>query len=283
VVGDLGVLKRSDFSAYRNTAGLDLSGQITELFGLGLGYSNSWYDYTQKGAGSRSALLNRFEHAIRLDTRWVINPKLTGRVGYRLTVNDFTSGEEIIAGSGLTGSARNNLGHTVYAGADYTFNPRLKGSLEAGVRLTSFDNAVAGSDVTSPYVSANATYVYRENSYLQLGVSVDRTATDLIGTSAAAITSDAQSLSPYVSVSHKITPRLTGGLLGRYNHYTYNGGTVDGLSEDFLIAQLNLDYKISEHWTTTLTYNYDKLNSDKGLNGRAFSRDRVFLGFTATY
>ena len=283
VLGDLGVLQRTDFSAYRNTAGFDFSGQITELFGLGIGYSNSWYDYVQKGVGLRASLLNRFEHSVKLDSRWVLNPKLTAKVGYRLSISDFTSGEEILAGSGLTGKARNNLAHTVYGGMDYTVNTRLKGSLEAGVRLTSYDNPVAGSDQTSPYVSANATYVYRENSYLQLGVTVDRTATDLIGTNAANITSDAQSISPYVSISHKITPRLTGSLLGRFNHYTYNGGSANKLSEDFLSLQLNLDYKISEHWSTTLTYNYDKLSSVAGLGGRSFDRDRVFLGFTATY
>jgi hypothetical protein len=283
VVGDLGILQRSDFSAYRNTASIGFSGQLTELFGIGLGYDNSWYDYTQKGIASRAALLNRFEHAVKFDTRWVLDPQLTLRVGYRFTAVDFTGNEEILPGSGLLGKVRNNIGHTMFTGVDYSLSSRFKASLDGGVRITTFDNAVAGKDITSPFVSANLTYVYKEGSYAQVGVSVDRTATDLIGTSAAAITSDAESISPYISVSHKITPRLTGTALVRYNNYSYNGGTVNGLGERFLVAQLGADYKLSEHWYLTSTYNYDKLNSDAGLNGRAFTRNRVFLGVTAKY
>ncbi len=284
VIGDLGVLQRSNSSVYRNNADVSFSGQLSELFGVTLAYDNAWYDYQRRGANSYAALLNRFEHSVRLDTRWVLDPKMTLRVGYRFTALDFTGNDEILfAGSGLYGRDRNNTAHTVFTGVDYSFNARLKSSLDVGARFTEYDHAVAGNSTVSPFVSANVTYVYKEGSYAQTGVTIDRQATDQTGSSVSQVTSDSFSISPYLSISHKITPRLTGTGLIRYTQLTYNGGTLDKQADNFIALQLGADYKVSEHWYVTSNYNFDNLSSDALLSTREYTRNRVFLGVTAKY
>lgn len=283
VVGDIGVVQRSNGSAYRNQAHLEWTARLTDVLGLKTSYGNSWYDYTDTGAGSRSALLDRIEHEGRIEGTYQIQPKLTGRLGYKVDIIDYAGKFELNApGSGIFGDSRNQTRHTGFAGADYSFNARLRGSLEAGASVATFsqDNF---SSITSPYVSGNFTYLYSEDSYAQLGVSVERTATDLVGSDPAAPVTDAQSVGPYASITHKITARMKAGLLARYNNYSYSGGALDGASQGFYSGQLTFDYKLSEYITATASYNYDKSTADTAISGREFSRNRVFLGVVATY
>lgn len=293
VIGDVGVVKRllkSNSSAYHNTAHLGFTGQLTEVIGTRVSYENQWINYLDSNplGGSRSATLDRFEHQFRLEGTWLVDPKLTARAGYRLSLVDYTSSEPIIFGgpANFTGDLRNQKRHTGFLGADYSFNPRAKASIEGGAQYTTFDHAEAGQSAVTPYVSISGTYLYREKSYLQLGLTVDRSATDVIG-SLNAIASDVETISPYISISHQLTPRVTLGGLVRYNQYTYNAtgtGSIDGQKEDFIIAQINADYRISEHWTATASYNFDDLSSsDANFKNRAFTRNRVFLGVTASY
>lgn len=270
VIGDLGAitrLARSNNSTYRNVANLGFTAQLTEVLGTRLGYENTWLDYVDR---DRSSFLDRMEHAIRVEGTWQVQPKLLLRPGYRLTLTDYSRDAS---------DGRNSKRHAIFAGADYSFNSRLRGTLEAGAQIASFDDSTLFPSGTSPYVSLSASYLYREDSYLQLGLTVDRSATEIQNSS------DVQTISPYVSVNHKITSRISASALVRYNQYSYNASTkpLDGASEDFFTAQLNADYKISEHFTATATYNYDDLSGDALFSDRSFSRNRVFLGVRASY
>ncbi|MBL9167845.1 MAG: hypothetical protein JNN07_08910 [Verrucomicrobiales bacterium] len=283
VVGDIGVVRRlarSDNSAYRNVASLGFTAQLTEVIGARLGYENTWLAYLDEGAGSRSAQLDRMDHAIRLEGTWQVQPKLLARSGYRLTITDYQGSDDIdLVTPGIQqGDTRNENRHTFFVGGDYSFNSRLRASLEGGAQIAEFKRADLSSDV-SPYVSLSSTYLYQEDCYAQLGLTVDRSATDIVSSA------DVQTMSPYFSINHKITPRINAGGLLRYNQFKYHapGAAVDGGTENFITAQLNVDYKISQYFTATATYNFDDLGGDTQFADRSFTRNRVFLGVRATY
>ena len=283
VVGDIGVIRRlarSNNSAYRNVANLGFSAQLTETIGARLGYENTWLSYLDSGAASRSATLDRMDHAIRMEGTWQAQPKLLARAGYRLTMTDYQGSDDIdlVTPGVQKGDTRNETRHTFFVGGDYSFNSRLRASLEGGAQLAEFKRADLSSAV-SPYVSLSSTYLYREDSYIQLGLTVDRSATEIVSSA------DVETMSPYLSINHKITPRMKAGGMLRYNEYKYNAPRtgLDGATENFITAQVNVDYRLSQYLTASATYNLDDLSGDSQFADRAFTRNRVFLGVKATY
>ena len=72
-------------------------------------------------------------------------------------------------------------------------------------------------------------------------------------------------------------------MAARGNHYvriSFAGG-ADDMSENFLLAGLNLSYEINKFLSADAGYNIDRLDSD--LDGRSFTRNRVYMGIRATY
>ena len=112
-------------------------------------------------------------------------------------------------------------------------------------------------------------------------------ATDVVGagTSAATATSSftasSESTSVYGSVNHKFTPKLKGSVIGQFQHSEFNGGTLDGESENYYLVGLNLSYQFTPHFSAEVGYNYDDLHSDAP--GRTFDRNRVYIGVTGSY
>jgi len=75
----------------RNYGSIVFDADITRLFGLEIGYDNSFFDYAQSGVQfddfgnilpSNSALLDRIENGVHLDSRWMICPETVGIFGY---------------------------------------------------------------------------------------------------------------------------------------------------------------------------------------------------------
>ncbi|MGZ4973892.1 MAG: outer membrane beta-barrel protein, partial [Limisphaerales bacterium] len=86
----------------------------------------------------------------------------------------------------------------------------------------------------------------------------------------------------YGAVTHKITAKLIGSVLGQYQNSQFNGGGagISGVGENFFLANLNLAYKINPYLLTEAGYEYNRLDSEFG---RAYTRNRVYLGVRATY
>jgi len=66
----------------------------------------------------------------------------------------------------------------------------------------------------------------------------------------------------------------------------YNGGSLDGESEQFWMAGLNLEYRFNPNFSAHVGYSYDRLGSDilwnpADANSRRsqFDRNRVYIGF----
>jgi hypothetical protein len=271
---------RTEGDVLRNTANVDFHAQLTTLLGTRLGYRNTILDYDHP---VRSALLDRMMHRISADARYQVLPQTIAVLGYAYGIVDYNGNRNIglRPGGGFYRSAdRDNTSHYIYVGADQSFSPNLRGSVRLGAQYTEWDKL--NEDQWSPYADANLTYTYLPGSYVQFGAKHERQATDIIGNTLAGLTLDQEATSIYASLSHQITAKLTGSLLGQYQHSTFESGDpfVDGASEDFFIAGVNLAYRINPNFLAEAGYNYDKLNSDFP---RSFTRNRVYIGIRATY
>ncbi|MBC8003368.1 MAG: outer membrane beta-barrel protein, partial [Opitutaceae bacterium] len=239
---------RTEGNNLHNIASVTFNAQITELIGLELGYANNYYDYEQDagdvtsptnpfGVGSRSALLDRMEQLISLSLRYQIQPTLIGILGYQYGMADYNS-DELIFGppTPVTSEVRNTRSQYFFVGVDNTFNDRMSGSLRVGGRYTDYyNNANADNNVT-PYVDGSLSYTYNPGSFIQAGIRVDKNATDVVGTNAADPTVDQQSGALYAALTHRITGKLSGNLLGQYQLSKFEGGSVDGSRDNFYIV-----------------------------------------------
>jgi hypothetical protein len=301
---------RTDSSALRNRFTAGFNGMITELLGFEVGFQNTWYDYLQEqddvvsvynpfGLSSQSALLDRVEYLPHIDVRYQARENLVGLVGYQFGVVDYTSDQPVglidnglVAGvqdpfdTPIPGSDRSSQSHYLYVGGDYTVSAQWTAAARVGAQYTSFDDLNSG-DGWSPYVDVSATDQYLPGSYLRLGVRYTRNATDVAGWTQTLVNSvddlatDQESLVLYGTVSHRITPRLTGNLTGTIQHSEFQNGIYDGEVDWFFLTGVSLDYKFTEHWSAEVAYNFDRLDSDLQL--RSFSRNRIFMGVRATY
>ena len=285
---------RSEGDNLRNTAQLSFAAELTEKLSTVVGYSNTIFDYEQSGPASRSALLDRVENLGYVNLRWQALRTTVALVGYQYQQVDYTSKDRLTSlipvgnpNYALTDpEVRNNYSNYGYVGADHFFNPELSASIRVGVQFTQYPNVPGGLGLddssTSPYVDANSTWNFLEHSFFQLGVRHSRTQTDIafFGGNLQP-TVDAETTAVYAMLSHRITPSITGSLLGQFQHSSFQGGFADNLSDNFLITGLDFEYEINKFLSAVAGYNYDRLDSDLG--GRSYTRNRVYVGIRASY
>ena len=117
---------------------------------------------------------------------------------------------------------------------------------------------------------------------IRISITHQRNATDLVGNGTASnLTLDQESTTVVGSITHRITPRVTGSLLGQYQHSVFNGGALDSKVNQFVTIGLSLQYRINQYWSTDLGYNFDHLDSD--VVDTSFTRNRVYAGVTASF
>lgn len=276
----------------RNYGSITFDGQMSQTFGVQVGYANTFWDYKDSGAvvtngvvfPSRSGTLDRIEHAIHVDGRWQFAPDTIGVLGYQYGQTDFTGNEPIGvdgAGNVFMSRVRNSRSHYGYLGVDHTFRPDFTGSLRAGARVIDFYNDPTSNSDVSPYVMGSLRYNYQPQSYVEAGFSYDRAATDLFTVDTnGSITTDTDTAGLWVTLNHAITPKMIGSIIGQIQDSMYNGGTLNNKSERFYVVGVNLEYKFTPHFSSSVGYNFDKLDSDIG---RGFDRNRVYIGLAATY
>ena len=277
--GTVTVPLRAEAEGIHNRALLTFDAELTRQWALRLSYANDYYDYQDSGPGSYSALLDRVEHAIRIDPRYIVSPSTTAFAGYQFGYADYLSSEFI--GPGVVGEDRTTLSHTFYVGAEHQFTSQLSVEGRAGAKYR--DYTELNQDHLGPYVDATGTYNYLPGSYVKLGVKYDNNATDVafVGTDPSDVTLDQDTTTGYLSVNHRITALMTAGLLAQYQHSVYNGGPTDGDSDDYLTLALNVAYKLHKNWSVEASYYLDNLWSD--IDGREFNRNRLFAGARFTY
>ena len=287
----LGVV-RSKGDNIHNNANVNFHAQLTRTLELVLGYRNEFYDYELEGgntvfpfgAPSYSGTLDRVEHYGNADLRWRFRPETVAVFGYQIGWADYTGDEPI--GPSLTpptfavmSSARNSLSHFFYTGLDHAFTRNLTGTVRVGAQFTDYYNA--NQNTVSPWVDASLRYTYRNSSYLEVGLTHRRNATDAFSILGTSITTDQETTSLFGTWKHAITPRLIGTLTGQYQNAAYNGGGLDSQNDNIYLFGVSAEYHFTRHLSAEIGYNYDKVESSIG--GRGYDRNRVFIGMNATY
>jgi len=170
-----------------------------------------------------------------------------------------------------------------FIGVDESFTPDLNASIRVGAEYIDYYNFHTSK--LSPYVDANLTWQYTAQSSAQVGVKHVHNTTDVTGYSTPVLDTDTTAV--YASVSHNITDRVTINAMGQAQYSTFNGGdeaavgSIDGESEDFYVAGVNLAYHFNPWFLTEAGYDYSKLNSE--VAGRSYTRNQVYVGIRGTY
>src|SRR5436190_13287872 len=239
----------------RNSGSVDFTAQLTKQLGLAAGYANNYFDYADHGATlltstsgaatittvspSFSGTLDRMEQMFHLDGRWQFRPTTVGIIGYQFS--DIAYNADEVVGGAVTNApgtpqtgqfyrsdVRNNRSHYGYLGVDQTFTARLSASMRAGGRYNDYYNDPFSQNEPSPYVQATVKYAYMAGCTAEVGATYDRSATDLFSyTPGEGFTTDSQTLSAWLAIHHRITPRLTGTLNFQYQNSDYQGGSYN--------------------------------------------------------
>jgi len=268
----------------RNYGSATLTAGFTDQLGVQLGYSNTLYDFSDDGAGSLSALLDRMEHLATVNLRWQALPSTVALIGYQFGMYDYTANENTLIQdpsstlyNPLWSDERNSYSHYVYVGVDHTFNPQLDTSVRVGAQYIDYYNLPGGSENDiSPFADANLTYRMTQDSSIQVGVRHSYIPTD-----AAALSQ--QNTTTYGSINYRVLPPLVASLIGQWQYNTFEHGNAiyQDKSENFFLVGVNLTYEINRFLAAEAGYNYDRLDSDLGF--RSFTRNRVYVGLRASY
>jgi hypothetical protein len=263
----------TDADYWRNTARATFEADVTEQFGMRVGYENQIWDYEQTGFNSRSALLDRMEHLGTIEGLWHFRPETSGLLGYQYQQVDHRgSGDILFDGTVVDNTFRDTRSHRAYAGVEHQPTANVDLGVRLGAQFTDYRNA--DEDVVLPFADARGTWTYNPGSFVQVGVVHMLNTTDVGALSQ-------ESTSVWGMVNHRITPRLTGSVMGQFQYSSFEEGAFDGDNDLLYLAGVNLLYKFNPNLGVEAGYNWDKLDSD--ISGRSYSRNRVYLGVRATY
>jgi hypothetical protein len=276
----------------RNFGSIDFSAQLTPEFGLDLGYANTLYMYADDtptsvtGTPSNAALLNENDNVVHLDGRYTLQPQTIGIVGFQFRDTLYTGDQPIgiyNTGEYEMSDARNARMYYGYLGLDHTFRPDLTGSIRGGGFYTEYYNSLANQNQVSPYASLSLKYTYLPESSIQVGGSYDynpSSASAGVNQSNNEINTSTMAGTIFAAVSHRIMPKLYGGLMAQYQNSIYKGGTIDGKSAQYYVVGLNLRYQFTPNFSAEAGYNYDNVFDQ--VQGH-FDRNRVYVGITGSY
>jgi predicted porin len=263
----------TDRDYWRNTARVGLEADVTEQFGMMVAYQNQIWDYEQKGFNSRSALLDRMEHLGTIEGLWHFRPETSGLLGYQYQQVDHRgSGDILFEGVPVDNEIRDLRSHRAYVGVQHKPTSDVDLGIRLGAEFADYHNT--DEDSVSPFVDARGTWTYNPGSFVQVGVVHTLNQTDVGALSQ-------ESTAVWGMINHRITPRLTGSVLGQFQYSEFQEGAFDGDSDLLWLAGVNLHYKFNPYLGVEAGYNYDKLDSD--LSNRSYSRNRVYLGVRANY
>ena len=283
---------RANGNNIANHANLTLGTDWTRQFSTSLHYGNNFYDYEQSGgtatSPSMAGQLNRIEQNAGFDLQWHFQPETMGFVGYQFSLVNYTANEPIsytlLPSPFIHHSAdRDNLTHYGYVGVQHQFTPNLVGTFKGGAAYTdNYNDPKYSSASLSPYADLTIAYTYLPGSYVQFGFTHNINATDVTAAdSSGHLTQYQESSVFYTSINHRFTPKLVGTIIGRTQIAQYQGGIYNAENDYNYSLGLDFSYMINRHFSLSTGYNYDDLVSS--IASRSYSRNRVYLGLTASY
>jgi hypothetical protein len=291
------VARRVNGNNIRNTGTLILNTVWTRLFSTAFTYQNSFFDYDNSGAtvdnlatqgASLAGLLNRIEQLVSLDFQWHVAPETVAFFGGQFGVVNYTGNEPIAINTGTIGppiyfsDARDDRSYYGYVGVQHNLLANLGLTGKIGAQYTDNYNDPNGSASLNPYADLSLIYTYLPGSYAQLGFTQTQNATDQVAPdSNGHITLNQESSTVYASINHKLTAKLLGTVIGRWQHSIYNGGFYNNQASDYYNLGVNLSYSFNQHLSADIGYNFDDLVSK--VVGNSYTRNRIYLGVSAAY
>ncbi|MCY2924802.1 MAG: outer membrane beta-barrel protein, partial [Planctomycetota bacterium] len=284
----------------RNYGTIVFSAQITPKLGMEIGYANTYYSYADNQqtlatdgsaySASLSGLMDEIDHVAHVDLRYQLQPQTIGVLGYQARVTEYIGDQAIgfyqdTAGNPVRvmSDERNAFSQYGYLGLDHNFRPDLNGVIRAGARFTDYYNNPAGQNDVGPYLMASLRYTYLPESYLQAGLNWDYSPSSVFSANNAGdLTLNAQSASIFVSLNHRITPKLHGSIIAQFQNSVYYGGMYNNQAENYFLLGLNLQYRFTPNFSAEVGYNYDNVNSEVAAQP-GFDRNRVYVGVTGSY
>jgi hypothetical protein len=295
-----GTLHRTSGDNISNTGTLTLNTIWTRLFSTALNYRNTFIDYQNRGGTvidpSIAGVLNRIDQSVSLDLQWLVAPETIAFVGGSLEWANYTADEPIginwipyIRSSGvlppgvLYSDARDSRSYYGYVGVQRGVLANLSLTAKGGIQYTENYNDPSGATSFNPYADLSLIYTYLPGSYAQIGFTESQNATDQISPNPAtgSFALNQESSTVYGSINHKLTSKLLGTVIGRWQHGVYNGGLFNNQSDDYYSLGANLSYSFNKHLSAEAGYNFDDLASS--IPGNGYTRNRVYLGVTAAY
>ncbi|HXG49657.1 MAG TPA: outer membrane beta-barrel protein [Methylomirabilota bacterium] len=273
------VVARSKSTAWNNRYAADLEAHVSETAGVRANYGNRWTDYKEEGDFSYSAILDRVEQDLGASALWYRSEISILSVGYTFLPVTFTS-ENLIRTDGtnnLYGTDRSYESHRLAAGLHQKLRERMDLEAYVGANITTY---VESDSTINPYVNISLSYEYQPDCRIILGLDHDVTPTDVLG-SAANVTQNQFTTVGSLTISHKLSPKLTGNLTTYLQHGVFNGGSSDGDVDNFYVWNLTFNYRFHENLSAELGYAWNRLESD--VPDRSYSQNRIYVGVRASY
>jgi len=278
----------------RNVVDANFDAFLTEKFGVGLGYRNTWYDYEEKGAfatlgrSSYSALLDRLEHLGTINLKYKVSEPTIALLGYQFGAIHFTSGDVLLpAPINAMPNSRDSYSHYYFVGLDHTFNPYLSANFRGGAQTVDYHRLPGAKLRTNPYFDVALKWRYLEGSSALIGVKHARNQTDVVAPDATgSYTLDSESTMVYAAINHAfIQEKFLGSVQISYQNSEFRGGIANKQNENFVVLGLNLTYNINKYLAAELGYNFDLLSSDLDplVGYRSYHRNVGYVGLRATY
>ncbi len=291
------VATRTSGNNIRNSASVAVNTIWTRLFSTAINYQNSIFDYEQSGATTNNISqgatlageLNRIDQSVSIDFQWQVAPETVAFVGGAFEWVAYTGDEPIALNTTPFGppvyfsDSRNSRSYFGYLGLQRTMLANLSFMGKAGIQYSDNYNDPSGATSLNPYADLSLIYTYLPGCYAQLGFTQTENATDQISLdpSNGSIAMFTESSTVYASLNHKLTPKLLGSIIGRWQHSAYSQGQFNNQADDFYSMGLNLSYNFTPHFSADAGYNLDHYASQIPNNG--YTRNRVYLGVTAAY
>src|ERR1035438_10409621 len=254
--------RRSNGNNISNTGTLILNTAWTRVFSTALNYQNSLLTYQNSGAttdnfatqsASLAGLLNRIDQVVSLDFQWHVAPETVAFFGGAFEWVNYT-GDEPIAPNTVGpqpfyySDARDSRSYYGYVGMQRSMLANLSFTGKIGAQYT--DSYNDNSTSLNPYADLSLIYTYLPGCYAQIGFTQTQNATDQVTPDANGhITLDTESSTVYASINHKLTSKLLGTVIGRWQHSIYNQGLYNNQALDYYNLGANLSYSFNQHFS----------------------------------
>lgn len=204
---------------------------------------------------------NVITNTLGQEVRWLATPRvnLVGEYRYEWTVRD--------------NAANDYTTHYVLFGSDFELSRRLNFTLRAGESLRTFSQAES-EQRSSPHVETTLMYLYGKGSRIGLTSRYGFETSDPFVTTT--------SLRTNININHVLTARTSANARISYNHLSreYEDGS-ESTTEGQLDLTLGMQYILTARGV--LYWNYTFTDVDTEVIGRAYRRNRTFIGINYTF